>query len=102
MVKLLLIEDDSDIAEIISAELAGFGFQVEWAADGIEGLDKARSLRPDAMIVDRLLYIVHFGRKITALAEQPTRCLPLAPAYSSRRRCGINCPIDRMASEKLQ
>jgi len=53
--KLLLIEDDSDIAEVITAELAGFGFQIERAADGIEGLDKARSLRPDAMIVDRSL-----------------------------------------------
>jgi two-component system, OmpR family, response regulator len=55
MAKLLLIEDDSDVAEVITTELAGFGFKVEWAADGIEGLDKARSLRPDAMIVDRLL-----------------------------------------------
>src|SRR3984957_6100773 len=55
MTKLLLIEDDSETAEEITAELADCGFEVEWAANGIEGLDKARSLRPDAMIVDRLL-----------------------------------------------
>src|ERR1700716_4677712 len=55
MTKVLLIEDDSETAEEISAELADRGFEVEWAANGIEGLDKARSLRPDAMIVDRLL-----------------------------------------------
>jgi two-component system OmpR family response regulator len=55
MEKLLLIEDNGDIAEVITAELAGFGLQVEWAADGIEGLEKARSLRPDAIIVDRFL-----------------------------------------------
>ena len=53
--RLLLIEDDSETAEEIAAELADCGFEVEWAADGIEGLDKARRLRPDAMIVDRLL-----------------------------------------------
>ena len=55
MARLLLIEDDSETAEEITAELADCGFEVEWAADGIEGLDKARALRPDAMIVDRLL-----------------------------------------------
>src|SRR5260370_7431135 len=55
MAKVLLIEDDRETAEEITAELADRGFEVEWSADGIEGLDKARSTRPDAMIVDRLL-----------------------------------------------
>ena len=55
MTKVLLIEDDSETAEVITAELSDRGFEVEWSDNGIEGLDKARSLRPDAMIVDRLL-----------------------------------------------
>src|SRR5712672_3109772 len=55
MTKVLLIEDDSETAEEITAELADRGFEIEWSANGIEGLDKARLLRPDAMIVDRLL-----------------------------------------------
>jgi two-component system OmpR family response regulator len=55
MARVLLIEDDSETAEEITAELADRGFDVEWSANGIEGLDKARSLRPDAMIVDLLL-----------------------------------------------
>src|ERR1700709_1695521 len=55
MTKVLLIEDDAETAEEITAELADRGFEVEWASNGIEGLDRARSSRPDAMIVDRLL-----------------------------------------------
>lgn len=55
MTKVLLIEDDSETAEEITAELTDRGFEVEWSSNGIEGLGKARSLRPDAMIVDRLL-----------------------------------------------
>jgi two-component system, OmpR family, response regulator len=55
MTKVLLIEDDGETAEEITAELAERGFEVEWSANGREGLDKARNLRPDAMIVDRLL-----------------------------------------------
>ena len=55
MVRVLLIEDDSETAQEISAELTDRGFEVEWSSNGIDGLDKARALRPDAMIVDRLL-----------------------------------------------
>jgi two-component system OmpR family response regulator len=52
---VLLIEDDSETAHEISAELVDRGFVVDWSADGIDGLDKARNGRPDAMVVDRLL-----------------------------------------------
>lgn len=55
MARLLLIEDDCETAEELIAALSDRGFEVEWAANGIEGLDKARASRPDAMIVDRSL-----------------------------------------------
>jgi two-component system OmpR family response regulator len=55
MAKLLLIEDDKETAEEIRAELGHHGFEVDWAADGIEGLDKARAGAAEAMIVDRML-----------------------------------------------
>jgi two-component system OmpR family response regulator len=55
MPRLLLIEDDKETADEIRAELGDRGFEVSWAANGIEGLDKARSGAADAMIVDRLL-----------------------------------------------
>jgi two-component system, OmpR family, response regulator len=55
MAKVLLIEDDRETANEITAELVERGFDVDWAATGIEGLDKARSGNADAMIVDRLL-----------------------------------------------
>ncbi len=55
MPKLLLIEDDKETADEISAELGERGFDVSWAANGIEGLDKARSGEAEIIIVDRLL-----------------------------------------------
>jgi len=55
MAKLLLIEDDKDTADEIRAALGDRGFEVDWAANGIEGLDKARSGGADALIVDRML-----------------------------------------------
>jgi len=55
MNRILLIEDDAETAEAIVAELADRGFEVHWAGDGIDGLDRARASSPDAMIVDRML-----------------------------------------------
>jgi two-component system, OmpR family, response regulator len=55
MARVLLIEDDKETADEIRAELGLRGFEVDWAATGIEGLDKARSGSAEAMIVDRML-----------------------------------------------
>jgi two-component system OmpR family response regulator len=55
MPKLLLIEDDRETAAEVIAEFTDLGFDVDWAATGIEGLDKARSGKPDALVVDRML-----------------------------------------------
>jgi two-component system, OmpR family, response regulator len=55
MKKVLLIEDDEELAELIATGLTDHGFEVEWAANGLQGLDAARSSRPDVLIIDRLL-----------------------------------------------
>lgn len=48
MPRVLLIEDDRETANEIMAELVDRGFDVDWAATGIEGLDKARAADADA------------------------------------------------------
>jgi two-component system OmpR family response regulator len=73
MSKILLIEDDSETAGEIVGELVQRGFDVEWAASGIEGLDKARSGRPDALIVDRMLPGMDGLTIIEALRQEQVR-----------------------------
>jgi len=55
MATVLLIEDDKETAQEIRAELGDRGYVVDWAADGVEGLDKARSGGAEVVIVDRML-----------------------------------------------
>jgi two-component system, OmpR family, response regulator len=69
MSRVLLIEDDAETAREIMAELVDRGFEVDWAATGIEGLDKARTGEADVMIVDRLLPGVD-GLTIIEVARQ--------------------------------
>jgi two-component system OmpR family response regulator len=55
MRKVLLIEEDSSLADSITEQLGDRGMVVECSSNGIEGLDKARSHPPDVMIIDRML-----------------------------------------------
>ncbi len=55
MPRLLLIEDDKETATELTAELRDCDFDVDWADNGIEGLDKARSGGAEVIVVDRML-----------------------------------------------
>lgn len=53
--RLLLIEDDASIREIVSIGLKAAGFRIETAIDGRLGLATARSGKFDAVILDVML-----------------------------------------------
>ena len=53
--RLLLIEDDASIREIVSIGLKAAGFRVVTAVDGRQGLSSARSGGFDAVILDVML-----------------------------------------------
>jgi two-component system, OmpR family, response regulator MtrA len=53
--RLLLIEDDASIREIVSIGLKAAGFRVVTAIDGLQGLASARSGGFDAVILDVML-----------------------------------------------
>ena len=53
--KILLVDDDADILELLSFNLKKAGFAIGTAADGIEALKKARSIAPDLILLDLLM-----------------------------------------------
>jgi two-component system OmpR family response regulator len=55
MGSILLNEENKDTANEIKSDLGDLGDEFEWSADGIEGLDKARSGGAEVVVVDRLL-----------------------------------------------
>jgi two-component system, OmpR family, response regulator ArlR len=52
--KVLLIEDDAQITRVLKLELEHEGFEVETAADGLSGLEKALK-EPDLVVLDLML-----------------------------------------------
>jgi two-component system OmpR family response regulator len=53
--RLLIVEDEPDIRELLSATLRFAGFQVATAADGPQALAHARRDRPDLLLLDVML-----------------------------------------------
>ncbi len=53
--KILVVEDDLDLVELLCFNLRRAGFSVGTANDGIEALKKARTLSPDLILLDLML-----------------------------------------------
>lgn len=54
-IKILLVDDEPDILEILSYNLAAEGYQVFTAKNGAEGVEKARKKHPDLIILDVMM-----------------------------------------------
>src|SRR5512137_1920648 len=53
--KVLIVEDDRTLLEVLRYNLSKEGFEVLTATDGAAGLDTARSTKPDLVILDVML-----------------------------------------------
>lgn len=53
--KILIIEDERSLIEILSYNLANEGFEVLTASDGRDGLRRAQSSLPDLVVLDLML-----------------------------------------------
>jgi DNA-binding response OmpR family regulator len=53
--KILIVEDEPDLVLMVKARLESEGYEVYSALDGIEGIKKARAIRPDVILVDIMM-----------------------------------------------
>jgi two-component system phosphate regulon response regulator PhoB len=56
--KILVIEDERPLSEIVSYNLEKEGFEVITAADGMEGLRRAQNSLPDLILLDLMLPVM--------------------------------------------
>jgi two-component system alkaline phosphatase synthesis response regulator PhoP len=55
MSSILIIDDEIDILEILKYNLLKEGFSVEVAANGLDGIEIAKSFKPDLIILDVMM-----------------------------------------------
>ncbi|MFG0285760.1 MAG: response regulator [Phycisphaerales bacterium JB039] len=75
---ILVVEDHRDLVELLEINLRSAGYQVSSALDGRTGLAKARSLRPNLLILDLMLPHLSGDEVARRLRSEPaTASLPI-------------------------
>jgi CheY-like chemotaxis protein len=71
MAKILIIDDDPDIILAVKLNLEAAGYQVIEAQNGVEGLKKVKTERPDLIILDVMMDTTTEGFQVTLKLRSP-------------------------------
>jgi DNA-binding response OmpR family regulator len=83
--RILIVEDQADVAQLIDVVLKGEGYTVAIAKDGAQGLMLARDWKPDLILMDIMLPGVDGGTLIARLRQEAeTADLPIIAMSASR------------------
>jgi DNA-binding response OmpR family regulator len=94
--RILVVEDDADLVELLSFNLKQAGFSVGTALEGGEAIKKARSILPDVILLDLMLPELDGFAVCDILRRDPrTASIPVVilTAMSSQlaRLTGLDC-----------
>jgi CheY-like chemotaxis protein len=99
MARLLLVEDNEMNRDMLSRRLTRKGHEVEIAVDGQEGIETARALQPDLILMDMSLPVVNGWEATRTLKADPTTAsIPVialtAHAMSDDRQKALDAGCD--------
>jgi CheY-like chemotaxis protein len=77
--KILVVDDDPDLVEVIRLTLEAKGYQVFSAASGTEGLAKVKEIRPDLIILDVMMDYTTEGFQVSLQLRSPDAKSEYAP-----------------------
>jgi len=76
--KILVVDDEEDITNTLALMLRSRGFDVITAYDGSEGLAKAKSERPDIILLDIIMPVMDgFDACVKLRADRDTQRIPI-------------------------
>ena len=76
--RILIVDDEHDFIELLQYKLAGHGYELIVANDGVHALSQARTLKPDLILLDILLPDLDGLSVCEILRRQPvTKKIPI-------------------------
>jgi len=79
MARILVVDDQEDILQTTALVLTGGGHEVFTAADGLEGVERARSEKPDLVLLDIEMPSMDGWEALRLLRlDEATRDIPVA------------------------
>jgi CheY-like chemotaxis protein len=83
--RILIVDDEAAVADLIEAVLVGEGYTVAIARDGVQGILLARDWKPDLVLMDVMLPGVDGTTAIRRLKADPaTADLPIVAMSAGR------------------
>jgi len=77
--KILVIDDDPDLVQVIRLTLEASGFQVFSAASGTEGLEQIKEIKPDLIVLDVMMDYTTEGFQVSLALRSPDPTSKYAP-----------------------
>ena len=69
--KILVVDDDPDLVEVMRLTLEANGYQVYSAASGADGLKKVKEVHPDLIILDVMMDYTTEGFQVSLQLRSP-------------------------------
>ncbi len=77
--KILMVDDDDALLTVFSTTLKKHGYEVITAANGQQGLEKAKNEKPDFIFLDQVLPDIQGNEVLKTLKEDlATKMIPVA------------------------
>jgi CheY-like chemotaxis protein len=77
--KILVVDDDPDLVEVMRLTLEAAGYQVFSATGGAEGLEKVKEIHPDLIILDVMMDYTTEGFQVSMQLRSPDPNSEYAP-----------------------
>jgi len=77
--KILVVDDDPDLVEVIRLTLEAKDYQVFSATSGAEGLEKVKEINPDLIILDVMMDYITEGFQVSLQLRSPDPQSEYAP-----------------------
>jgi len=95
--RVLIIEDDSRVAELYMSKLRRGGHEVDMARDAVSGVDLAGSLLPDAISLD--IHLSRLGRLAVLSVLSKQEAVSSVPVIMTTALSGLREPVSRLYAE---
>ncbi len=89
--KILIVDDDKDVFESMKIVLESEGYNVIWATNGKDGLDRCKKEKPDLVILDVMMNTDDEGFQVAYKMKQDEELskIPIIMATSISEKTGF-------------
>jgi CheY-like chemotaxis protein len=85
--KILVIDDEPELIKAVEIRLKSIGYEVALSYDGRAGIDKAKEIKPDLILLDLVMPIMDGYVVANELKDDPeTKHIPIIILTASRRK----------------